>query len=129
MKIKSANRLYLDRLEEGELVGTKCPECDEVFAPPRKMCPHCGEDDLEKVELEGKGKIHVFTAIHVSPPHLKEKAPYTVVVVDLNEGPRIMGRLLGVDPNKPEKIESEMEVEMEIIEEKGEKILAFSPTS
>ena len=48
---------------------------------------------MEGVQLSGRGQIRVWTAIHVAPTRYKDETPYTVVLVDLEEGVPLMGRL------------------------------------
>ena len=129
MEAESSYKTYSEGLEEEKLIGSKCENCDKVIAPPREICPQCGEKNLKKIELSGKGKLEIFTVIYVAPPQLEEKAPYIVAIVELEEGPKVMGRLLNVDSQNPEEIELGIEVEYEVIEENEEKVLAFTPTS
>ncbi len=129
MDIESSYETFKEGLEEGKMMGSKCGDCGHITAPPRKICPKCGERNLNEFELDGKGKIDVFTVIYVSPPHLKEKAPYPVAIVELNEGPKVMGRLLNVDPENPDQIKAGTEVEFKVLEENEEKIIAFSPVT
>ncbi len=90
---------YLAALEDNRLLGLKCKKCGFITAPPRMACRRCGGYDSEVVELSGKGKIATFTSVHVSAEARRGKTPYLVVLVELEEGPWIMGNLLGVDPS------------------------------
>ena len=54
--------------------------------------------DLEITELKGRGVIQTFTVNFVAPLGRESEAPYTVVMVELDEGPWIMGNLVDVDP-------------------------------
>jgi uncharacterized OB-fold protein len=90
---------YLAALEDNRLLGLKCKQCDFVTAPPRLACRKCGGYDSEVVELCGRGKIATFTSVHVPTESRRGKTPYLVVLVELEEGPWIMGNLEGVDPS------------------------------
>jgi hypothetical protein len=60
--------------------------------PPRVVEPGTGADDLEWVEAMGAGTVYSATIIHPKLP----AAPYSVVLIDLDEGPRLMSRVDGV---------------------------------
>ncbi len=45
--------------------------------------------------LSGRGHIRAWTTIHIAPTRYANEAPYTVVLVDLEEGIAVMGRLTG----------------------------------
>jgi uncharacterized protein len=90
---------YLAALAGNRLLGLKCKACGFITAPPRLACRRCGGYDSEMVELTGRGKIATFTVIHVPTESRRGKPPYLVVLVELEEGPWIMGNLQGVDPS------------------------------
>lgn len=75
------------------LTGYRCAACDGLFVPPRIYCPECGSDDRLEVSFAGRGTVRAWTAIHVGPTRYEQEVPYTVVLVELEEGPRVMGRL------------------------------------
>ncbi len=75
------------------LTGFRCGNCASLFLPPKDRCPHCGDDRRKEVQLSGRGTIRTSTIIHVAPTRYKDETPYTVVLVDLEEGVSLMGRL------------------------------------
>lgn len=89
---------YLTALGENRLLGLKCRSCGSITTPPRLACRHCAGQDTAVVELSGKGKIVTFTAVYRPPESRRGKTPYLVVLVELDEGPWIMGNLGGTDP-------------------------------
>jgi uncharacterized OB-fold protein len=54
--------------------------------------------DLEWVEASGAGRVHSFTVVHRAPPDYRDEVPYVVALVDLDEGVRMMTRLVDVEP-------------------------------
>jgi len=58
-------------------------------------CPRCGRPDLEPHGIPGDGRIVVWTTIHIPPTRYADESPYTVAMVELEGGVRIMGRLIG----------------------------------
>ncbi len=91
---------YNEALKQNKLLGLKCNQCGQVSANPRMACGKCGSTDLQVIELKGEGTILTFTTIFVPPEGRESECPYTIALVDLDEGAAIMGNLTGVDPNK-----------------------------
>jgi uncharacterized OB-fold protein len=73
--------------------GKKCTECGYVYFCEADICSRCGNKELVPVKFSGKGIIYSFTINYVPTLHLKDKAPYAVGIVDLEQGPRITVRL------------------------------------
>ncbi|MCH8864105.1 MAG: OB-fold domain-containing protein, partial [Chloroflexi bacterium] len=63
-------------------------------------CRNCTSTNMEIIELKGKGNIQTFTTINVAPLGRENEVPYTIVLVELDEGPWIMGNLIEIDPSK-----------------------------
>ncbi len=84
---------YFDALLEGKLLGLKCSDCGAYTCPPKAVCDSCGSGNVERVELSGKGRITTFTTTYVAPVGYDKEVPYTVAMVELEEGPWIVGRL------------------------------------
>ena len=61
------------------------------------MCPHCGSLDVEAVELSGRGTIYSYALLH-HPQHPAFDYPVVAVLVDLDEGIRLVSNLIDVDP-------------------------------
>ncbi|MCD6427240.1 MAG: Zn-ribbon domain-containing OB-fold protein [Caldisericaceae bacterium] len=118
---------YINGLKKGKILGSKCKKCGNLMIPPKPVCSKCGSFDVEEVETTGKGVIRSFTVIYVAPEKFEDKAPYVVVLVSLNEGGAVMGRLIGVDPTKPEDIKIGAKVKFKPLIENGEQIVAFEP--
>jgi len=91
---------YNEALKGNKLLGLKCNDCGTITVPPKMACRKCASADMETVELEGKGKIQTFTTVNVAPEGRENEAPYIIVLVELDEGPWIMGNLIDIDPSK-----------------------------
>ena len=91
---------FTEFLKEGKLKGMHCTKCDSIYFPPRAECVKClaPESAMEWVDYSGKGKLLTYTTIHAAPTGFEDKVPYTIAVVDLTEG----GRLLAWLENPPE---------------------------
>lgn len=86
-----------------KLVGQQCKHCGKVNYPQKAVCKHClTGSEFDSVELSGKGTVYSYTVIAGggAPPEFADEArckgSYPVVIVELEEGPRIIAQL--VDP-------------------------------
>jgi uncharacterized OB-fold protein len=97
------------RRQRYALVGEVCPHCKEKIFPPRDVCPECGEDAKDLFEFSGRGQVYSFTKVHDAPVGYEENAPYTVALVQLDEGPMVTAQLTDL---AQDKVEVGMPVEM-----------------
>ena len=72
--------------------GYRCPKCNWSDFFETKTCPRC-RSELREVLLSGRGKIATFTVIRYPPEGFENDAPYIVALVDLENGPRVIGRI------------------------------------
>ncbi|MFZ3101286.1 MAG: Zn-ribbon domain-containing OB-fold protein [Desulfitobacteriaceae bacterium] len=95
LQTKEHNKLYpfFDALKEGRLVNSECPKCNEMFWPPRSVCPNCMEDNLEWKELSHEGTIVAFSVQESGVP-LGFKAPLIFAVVEIENRVRLFTHLL-----------------------------------
>ena len=100
MEHKLTFKDYNEALKQNKLLGLKCKQCGTITVPPKIVCGNCADTDLDIVELSGKGKIQTFTTVFVPPEGRESECPYVIVLVELDEGPWIMGNLTVIDPNK-----------------------------
>jgi uncharacterized OB-fold protein len=89
---------FWEGVAEGVLRLQRCRACDRHVFYPRAVCPFCMASDLEWVEASGAGRVHSFTVVHRAPPDYRDEVPYVVALVDLDEGVRMMTRLVDVEP-------------------------------
>jgi len=90
---------YNEALKKNKLLGLKCKECGAITVPPKMVCGKCASPDMDIVELGGKGKIQTFTTVYVASEGRQGECPYIIVLVELDEGPWIMGNLIDIDPS------------------------------
>ena len=105
---------FKEAAKEGKFLALRC-KCGNLIFPPKKICDNCLGEDFEIEEIKGEGEIKTFTVVRVSPEGFE--TPYTVVLVELDEGPWVIGRLEGINLD---------DVDMNIIGKKvkmGHKIL------
>jgi hypothetical protein len=81
----------------GELLIQRCCGCASLWHPPRPMCPKCHGVALKPDRMSGRGVVYSW-AMPIHPfPH-GFAAPPIVALIDLEEGPRIVSNVQGVDP-------------------------------
>jgi len=90
-----------------KLVGQKCKKCGSVNFPPKGVCKYCNSSsEFEEVQLSGKGKVHTFVLISAggAPPEFAEQekagGQYPVAIVQLDEGPKVIGQIADADPKE-----------------------------
>lgn len=116
----SKTREFLTHLEEGKLAGTKCKSCGASHFPPRADCDNCMSNDMEWVDRKAKGKIVTYTTIHAGPTGFEDVVPYTICVVELGEGGRLLGWL---DEQKEEDIEIGQDVSIDLKKLEGDRVI------
>ncbi|MFA5063913.1 MAG: Zn-ribbon domain-containing OB-fold protein [Dehalococcoidia bacterium] len=100
MEAKLTFKEYNENLKQGRLSGLKCSSCGEVSAQPRLICAKCGGSQLEALELKGSGAIQTFTVNYVAAEGRESEIPYIVAIVELDEGPWVMGNIGGLKPEE-----------------------------
>ena len=120
-------RIPDDPVEQPRLLGSRCPNCGEVFFPRRLVCAQCLHEGCAEVELSTGGRLWTWTYCHV-PLFGKKDADvpgYGVGQVDLEEGPRVQAILVG-GPNDFE-IGMELEIDLETLRENsdGDEIVIY----
>ncbi|RWN94621.1 OB-fold domain-containing protein [Mesorhizobium sp.] len=76
-----------------ELFLQRCRNCDQNSLYPRPFCVVCHADTLEWVKASGLGVV--FSKTKVWRQVLPElPPPYSVAIVELDEGPRLMTRVI-----------------------------------
>jgi uncharacterized protein len=84
-------------LENGKLGYQRCADCSAAVFYPRVLCPVCGSGALEWRESAGRGTVYATTAVHS-----RNRDPRNVVLVDLDEGFRMMSQVEGVPAEEVE---------------------------
>ena len=84
---------YLEHLAAGRFMLQRSLSSGAYVFYPRVAEPATGARDLEWTPASGGGEIYAVTAIQPKPP----AAAYNVVIVELDEGPRMMSRVDGIE--------------------------------
>lgn len=98
MEYKLTFDAFQEGLKEDKLLGLRCNKCGAYTVPPKKVCMECTSEDLDIVELGGKGEVQTFTVVRVAPEGFEP--PYVVALVKLDEGPWVMGSIPELEADK-----------------------------
>ncbi len=89
----------MSRGPEGPIVIEACGHCGARWALPRRYCPRCGGDRINRRGTRGSGRVFASTLVHRTPDDaFRGLTPCRIALVDLDEGPRLMGHLVGEAP-------------------------------
>ncbi|PKB79446.1 MAG: DNA-binding protein [SAR202 cluster bacterium Io17-Chloro-G9] len=113
-------QFFWDKCKEHELWLQRCQACQHVFFYPRMHCPQCLSDDVPGFKASGKGTLWTYMINHRPVPGFEDDAPYAIAVVQLEEGPRMMSNIVGIE-NTPENLVLDMALEV-VFEDATEEI-------
>ena len=88
------------RIPRYRLVGRECLDCGRRHYPPRPRCPYCGSPRLRDVELPRTGTVETYTVIYTVMEGFRDRAPYIVALVRLDDGNRVLAPLVEVEPGE-----------------------------
>ena len=113
--------IFRAHLAEGRFMIQRSASTGHHVFYPRVVMPCSGEADLEWVEASGEGTVYATT---VTRRRAEQGGDYNVALVDLAEGPRMMSRVVGVDPTS---VAIGMKVRAKIDELNGAPAVLFEP--
>ena len=84
-----------------ELRFQRCDDCGAWRHIPRDMCAKCGSFKWDWQQSSGRGKLFSWTtATQPMMPQFADSVPYSPVVVELDEGVRMVTWLIGIKPEE-----------------------------
>jgi uncharacterized OB-fold protein len=85
----------------GQLMVQKCAGCGALSFPAHEICSNCLSTRASWVPVSGRGEVYSYNVMHqVYHPGFAAEVPYAVVVVKLEEGPKVVSNLVGVGPRE-----------------------------
>ena len=89
---------YWEALEAGRLQFQRCQACGHVWLPPRDECPDCLGPDWAWQEAAGTGRLISWVVYHHAfHESLRDRVPYNVAIVALDEGPRLITNIVDLE--------------------------------
>jgi len=98
---------FIDFLEGGKVMGTRCKDCGQVFFPPRADCYQCLASNVEWFEVSGSGKLVTYSKLQFAPVGFEDDVPYSIALLDYGKY-KVFGRIA------KNVLDSEIEVGMEM---------------
>jgi uncharacterized protein len=98
---------FWNGVAEGKLLLQRCADCGRVRQPPTPMCPNCRSLKTGSQESTGRGTVYSWILSH--HPTEPDAEPRIVVLVDLEEGVRLVSNLIDVELSE---VDNGMEVEV-----------------
>ena len=90
---------FWEGAKQNKLLIQHCPDCGAHQFYPQANCRKCLSDHLDWVESKGTGSVYSYTIVHRPPGSAFEPdVPYTVALVDLSEGCRMLSNVVDVNP-------------------------------
>ncbi len=103
---------------ENGLLLTRCHACGHIQHSSSHTCHDCSSLDLEKVHHNGAGEVHSYVFPHPEARGELPRSPSIFAVVQLDQGPKVLGILVGVGPHPP-GITLDMPVRLTTAETRG----------
>lgn len=100
--VSHISKPFWEAAKKHKLVLQKCGKCGTYQWYPKPWCIECGSRDLKWTEVSGRGTVYSYTIIHHTKanPAFTEDAPFSIAAVELDEGPRMYGNLVGCPPGE-----------------------------
>lgn len=99
-RITPQTALYWKAASEGRLLLGTCGDCGKLCHPPQAVCPFCWSSNVGTQAASGKGRLNAFTVVHQSAvPAFRDRIPYVVAYVELEEGLYVNSNVVHCDPN------------------------------
>ncbi|MEX2450882.1 MAG: OB-fold domain-containing protein [Rhodospirillales bacterium] len=111
--------IFQEGLKNGTFLIQKCDSCGTFIHYPRFLCPSCGSDKTSQAEAKGTGTVYSTSVVRQRP---ERGGDYNLALIDLDEGPRLMSRVEGVDPTK---VTIGLKVKAKIVTENDAPLLVF----
>jgi hypothetical protein len=118
---------FWDGTRAGELRLQRCDDCQHIYFPPRPFCPACASHTVSVFAASGRATLASYVINY--RPHPAWNEPYSIAIVELEEGPRMMSNVVGC-PQTPEALQLDMplQVTFEVVDEEISLPL-FTPAS
>ena len=113
---------YYDWIARGELRFQRCAACRAWRHLPRPICPACHGTDWSWEASGGRGRVHTWTVTHRSLHPAFTGVPYAQVLVEMDEGPRVLSWVVDV---APDELEFGMPVTVGFLEVEGTTLPVF----
>ena len=92
---------YWEGCKQGVLRVQRCSDCGRCVFIPQPLCTSCMSRNLEWVESTGRGTLYSHSTVY-RPQQPVFEVPYTIAIVELEEGYYMLTNLVEVEPEAVE---------------------------
>ena len=108
--IQPWSKEFWEGTKNNQLLIQECKKCGEKIFYPRKSCPECWSSELGWAKASGRGKVYTYSTTLTGVEEVfAEDLPFVLACIDLEEGVRMMSRVVGC---APESVKVGMDVEV-----------------
>jgi uncharacterized OB-fold protein len=123
--VTELNAPFWNGLAQGEVRLQRCGTCGAHQYPAETFCYQCGAQAMSWVAVAGEGTLYSFTVVHqLYHKAFKPFLPYTVAIVQLDEGPRMLSAMLGLQ--RPARIGERLKPCIRTVDD-GKAFLTYVP--
>ena len=98
-QMSGTTKAFYDFCQQGELRFQRCSDCGNWRHVPRPVCPECGSWQWAWQKSSGRGKVFTWTVVErPMHPQFADNLPYAPVVIELEEGVRMVSWLVDCKP-------------------------------
>jgi len=102
---------FIDYMEKGKVMYTRCKDCGLVFFPPRADCYQCLTSNMEWLEVSGNGKLISYSKLEYAPVGFGDDLPYSIALLDYGDY-KVFGRIANDIPDENIQVGMEMKTEV-----------------
>jgi len=105
----AGERFFREIKDNARILGTRCPECELVYVPPRIYCERCFGSLDEWVEVSARGEVHTYTVLYLDLDGLPLEEPLVIAMINLDGADGGLVHMLA--EISPDEVEIGLEVE------------------
>jgi len=95
-QIDASTQEFWDAARRGALRIKHCADCGANHYYPRPFCPKCWSTNVGWIDAAGTGTLYTYSVVRSNDlAAFRERVPYVVAMVDLDEGPRMETNIVG----------------------------------
>ena len=100
-RISADTKMFWEGCKEHKLEIQRCKKCGKLRWPAAFLCPDCLSSETEMQEMSGDGTLYSYVTFQKAfHPSVQDKLPYTVGVIELEGGVRIISNIVDCEPEQ-----------------------------
>ncbi len=102
---------YWRGVKNDKLLIKRCTACGQHHHPRRLICTACNRTVFDWIETSGRAKVYTFSTVHRAPrPEFDAEVPYTVGIMELEEGVYLFSRIVDAQGGNEVRIGADAEL-------------------